>query len=181
MINGCGRDMPAAISFRHLRDGVKMIVGFGGGCHWCTEAVFASLRGVSNVDQGFIKSDPPHDGWSEAVRLQFDPAIIPLSALIEIHLRTHASTSSHKLRGKYRSAIYVLDGETEVEARQTLETLAPDFDAPLVTHVLALEDFRASPERYQNYADKNANGPFCTAYIDPKLALLRKEYSAYLR
>lgn len=158
-----------------------MIIGFGGGCHWCTEAVFANLKGVSDLDQGFIKSDPPHDNWSEAVRLNADLSVIPLVSLIEIHLRTHASTSAHKLRGKYRSAVYTVDEEAAASAQQALEKLAPEFDAPLVTQVLPLQSFLPSPERYQNYADKNANGPFCTAYIDPKLALLRKEYSAFLQ
>lgn len=158
-----------------------MKIGFGGGCHWCTEAVFAALQGVTDLEQGFIKSDEPNDTWSEAVQLSFDASVIPLTALIEIHLRTHASTSAHKMRGKYRSAIYVMDDETEKAAQQALQTLAPEFDAPLVTQILPLREFKASPERYQNYADKNADGPFCTAYIDPKLSLLRKEYSGYLR
>lgn len=158
-----------------------MNIGFGGGCHWCTEAVFAALRGVSDVNQGFIKSEPPHDNWSEAIRLQFYPSVIPLKTLIEINLRTHASTSAHKLRGKYRSAVYVGDKKAETTARQALEMLAPDFDAPLVTRIMPMKGFRASPQRYQNYADKNANGPFCTAYIDPKLAFLRKEYSDFLQ
>lgn len=157
-----------------------MKIGFGGGCHWCTEAVFAALRGVSDLEQGFIKSDPPNNSWSEAVQLSFSSSIIPLTALIEIHLRTHASTSNHKMRGKYRSAIYVMDQETETAARQALKSLAPGFDAALVTQVLPLREFKLSPEQFRNYAEKNANGPFCAAYIDPKLALLRKEYSGYL-
>lgn len=158
-----------------------MKIGFGGGCHWCTEAVFAALRGVCDLEQGFIKSDPPNDYWSEAVQLEFDSSNIPLSALIEIHLRTHASTSNHKMRGKYRSAIYVMDENTRTEALQALETLAPDFDLPLVTQILPFRGFKASPEQFQNYAEKNADGPFCAAYIDPKLKLLRLEYSDYLR
>ena len=49
-------------------------IGLGGGCHWCTEAVFQSLIGVQNVAQGFIKSLPPADTWSEAVIVNFEPS-----------------------------------------------------------------------------------------------------------
>jgi peptide-methionine (S)-S-oxide reductase len=156
-------------------------IGFGGGCHWCTEAVFAALRGVTRVEQGFIRADAPDDSFSEAVLLTFQPAKIPLESLIEIHLRTHSSTSNHSMRSKYRSAIYVMDEIQAEAARRVLAELAPGFDAPLVTRVLPFRTFKASEDRFQRYFEKNAGGPFCTRYIDPKLALLRKEFSAVLR
>ncbi|MEM9546265.1 MAG: peptide-methionine (S)-S-oxide reductase [Bacteroidota bacterium] len=79
-------------------------VGFGGGCHWCTEAVFQSLNGVTEVEQGWIASkEAPL--LSEAVIVHYDEKIIDLTILIEIHLRTHSATSSHSMRSKYRSAI----------------------------------------------------------------------------
>ena len=84
-------------------------VGFGGGCHWCTEAVFQQIRGVSKVDQGWIASVVPHDTFSEAVIVHFDPRIIKLDQLIEIHLKTHSCTSSHPMRSKYRSAVYYFE------------------------------------------------------------------------
>lgn len=68
-------------------------MGSGGGCHWCTEAVFQALCGVSNVEQGYIKSLPPHDSFFEAVVVTLDPKDIPLDVLIYVHLRTHASMS----------------------------------------------------------------------------------------
>ena len=155
-------------------------IGLGGGCHWCTEAVFQALAGVRSVEQGFMKSAAPHDSWSEAVMVEFDPEMIPLEAMIEVHLRTHASTSNHKMRGKYRSAVYVLsDGQGE-QVRMHLVQLQAGFDEKLVTQILNFEGFKASDERFQNYYARNAGGPFCQAYIDPKLALLRKEYGKLL-
>lgn len=154
-------------------------IGFGGGCHWCTEAVFASLRGVASVEQGFARSEPPNETWSEAVRIAFDPGLIPLSVLTDVHLRTHASTSNHKMRGKYRSAVYV-NGEGQAEdMRKILAGLQADFDAPLVTQVLPLMDFRHSDPRFHRYFERNAGGSFCTRYIDPKLALLRENYADF--
>ena len=163
-----------------MPDGVQKI-GFGGGCHWCTEAVFASLRGVTCVEQGFIRADAPDDEFSEAVLLTFQAEQISLASLIEIHLRTHSSTSNHAMRRKYRSAIYAMDEAQAGAARRVLAELAPAFDAPLVTRVLPFRTFKASDERFQRYAEKNAGAPFCTTYIDPKLALLRKEFGRLLK
>ena len=154
-------------------------IGFGGGCHWCTEAVFASLRGVGTVEQGFARSSPPNDTWSEAVRLFYDPDVIPLNVLIDIHLRTHASTSNHKMRGKYRSAVYTLSEAQSDSVREGLAELQTDFKEPLVTQVLPLAEFRQSDPRFHRYFERNEGGPFCTRYIDPKLAYLRKHYAKY--
>lgn len=156
-------------------------IGFGGGCHWCTEAVFVALRGVVRVEQGFIRADAPDDDFSEAVLLTFDPRAISLAVLIEIHLRTHSSTSNHAMRRKYRSAVYAMDKAQAEAARRVLKEAGPGFAAPLITRVLPFRTFRASDERFQRYAEKNAGGPFCTTYIDPKLALLRKEFSGVLK
>jgi len=156
-------------------------IGFGGGCHWCTEAVFQALHGVSSVAQGFIRSDPPSDSWSEAVLLLFEPDVIPLVSLIEVHLRTHASTSDHKMRGKYRSAVYVESDAQAADCVAALAGLQRQFDAPLVTQVLRNRGFKASDPRFHNYQTRNAGGQFCTRYIDPKLALLRERFATWVR
>jgi peptide-methionine (S)-S-oxide reductase len=156
-------------------------VGFGGGCHWCTEAVFQFLRGVGEVQQGFIRSKPPSDSYSEAVIVNFDSGEIGLAALIEVHVRTHASTSAHKLRGKYRSAVYAFDTDQAESARYELDRLQSDFDEPIVTQVLSFAEFKMSNEPYRNYYRSDPARPFCTAYIDPKLKLLRERFVGDLR
>ena len=156
-------------------------VGLGGGCHWCTEAVFQSLKGVSRVQQGFIRSDPPADGWSEAVVVHFDESQIDLATLIEVHVRTHASTAQHSMRGKYRSAVYVFDTDQAADAEQVIVLLNPQFADSLVTKVLTFEGFMASDERYHNYYESDPQRPFCRRYIDPKLDLLKRRFSADVR
>ena len=155
-------------------------IAFGGGCHWCTEAVFQALRGVQKTEQGFVQSTAPNATWSEAVIVQFDPATIPLATLIEIHLRTHAATSPHKMRGKYRSAIYTVTPDQDEPAGQTLAALAPEFDAPLVTKILPLIAFKPSDSRFHNYYETDPTRPFCKTYIDPKLAKLRTDFAQHL-
>ena len=156
-------------------------IGFGGGCHWCTEAVFHQLSGVHYVKQGFIKSSPPDESWSEAVIVSFDEADISLSILIEIHLRTHASNSPHKMRGKYRSAIYVFQKTQHEETDKILTNLQTTEQLGLETRILDHIDFKSSNERYHNYYRNAPDKPFCKNYIDPKLKLLRSEYTDYIQ
>ena len=155
-------------------------IGFGGGCHWCTEAVFQALKGVMSVEQGFIKSNPPYETWSEAVDVTFDPGVMPLAILIEIHLRTHSCTSRHQLRSKYRSAVYVQGAGQRAESQSLLTALQPAFDAPLVTMVLAHRGFKPSAEPFQNYYNTDPARPFCRRYIDPKLTLLRQKFARHM-
>ena len=152
-------------------------IGFGGGCHWCTEAVFNSLKGVEQVEQGFIRSTPPADALSEAVQLQFDPNKIPLAVLVEIHLRTHSSMSNHAFREKYRSAVYTLSDDLHEEVVEIIQALQSDFSKPLITQVLPLIEFQISPDKYQQYYQKHTEGAFCQRFVDPKLAMIREEFS----
>jgi peptide-methionine (S)-S-oxide reductase len=155
-------------------------VGFGGGCHWCTEAVFQSLRGVAKVEQGFIASQPPDDGFSEAVIVEFDPGAIGLDVLIGAHLATHSSASDHALRGKYRSAVYVFEAEQGARAEAVIARLATEAETAFVTRVLDLAAFRASDPRFHGYYVAGPDRPFCRTYIDPKLATLRRKFTEHV-
>lgn len=158
-----------------------VLVGFGGGCHWCTEAVFQPLVGVRAVRQGFIKSDAPFDSWSEAVEVDFDPDLISLRDLISVHLATHASTSEHKMRGKYRSAVYVVDTDQQMDCERIIAEIGHETETGFITQVLIHRDFMASDERFHNYYQSKPEKPFCQAYIEPKLAMLRTQYQQLLQ
>jgi len=149
-------------------------IGLGGGCHWCTEAVFQSVEGVIKVEQGYIASNAPADTFSEAVIVHYLPKRANLERLLEVHLHTHNSTSNHSFRDKYRSAVYFFSSEEEVEIRKILEKLQQQFEEPLVTQVLAFNEFKASREQIQDYYRKNPDAPFCRRYIEPKLEVLDK-------
>ena len=153
-------------------------IGFGGGCHWCTEAVFQSLIGVSKVEQGFIAATED-DQFSEAVIVHFNPEMISLKTLVEIHLHTHKSTSNHSMRNKYRSAVYTFNDTQKKVAKKILEELQLDFSKEIITQILSFREFNISDELFQNYYYKNPSKPFCETYINPKLSLLMKEFSNY--
>ena len=155
-------------------------IALGGGCHWCTEAVFQALKGVVKVEQGYVASVDSSTSFSEAVIIHFNEAIIALSVLIEIHLHTHKSTSNHSMRDKYRSAIYYFSEAQKKEATDILNGFKNTFEEEIITEVLPFSEFKASREAIQNYYKKNPEKPFCKQFINPKLELLVNKFSKYL-
>lgn len=156
-------------------------IGFGGGCHWCTEAIFDALKGVRQVEQGWITSSRPNATTpSEAVIVHYDEKKISLDILTEIHLFTHNSTSNHTFRDKYRSAIYTFSDEQEVKTQNILKQMQKLFEKPLVTKVYPFDTFRLNEEQYLNYYKSNPEKPFCQVRIKPKLRILMKKYRTYL-
>ena len=152
-------------------------VGFGGGCYWCTEGVFQVLRGVAQVDQGFIHSEPPADTWAEGVIVTFDPSVISLGTLSEVHLRTHSAGGAYSPRGKYRSAIYVVEEDQRFEAATAVAQFAEESGTVVRTLILPLVGFKPSDARYQNYYRTDPGRPFCRRYIDPKLEYIRRNFT----
>lgn len=156
-------------------------VALGGGCHWCTEAVFQSLKGVVKVEQGYVCSINENSWFSEAIIVHFNDTEIDLSVLIEIHLHTHKSTSNHSMRNKYRSAVYVFTKAQEVQCKLILEKLQDVFENKIITQVFKFSEFKASRESIQNYYQKNSEKPFCKQFINPKLKLLHNQFSEYIK
>ena len=152
--------------------------GFSGGCHWCTEGVLQSLRGVTQVEQGFLASTPPDDAWAEGVIVSFDPSVISLSVLSEVHLRTHSASNMRASREGYRSAIYFIEEEQREEALDAVSDFVDRTGERVRTKVLTLVDFKHSEERYRNYYLTDPERPFCRRYIDPKLDYIRENFSS---
>ena len=151
-------------------------IGLGGGCHWCTEAVFQSLIGVVKVEQGFVASEGEQNDFSEAVVVHFEVDEISLKDLITIHLHTHESSSNHSMRGKYRSAVYTFDAKQGLQVSAILTELKPDFNNKLVTKVYPFRKFKPSEEMFHDYFYSNPEKPFCKKHISPKLEVLLKKF-----
>ena len=164
-----------------MKKSITEKIAFGGGCHWCTEAIFQSLHGVHKVEQGWISSNSVEaKTLSEAVIVHFDPTHISLNVLTEIHLFTHNATSNHTFRKKYRSAVYAFSEEQQQKAKKILEDKQNYFEKPLITKVYSFEDFKLNEEKYLNYYESNPEKPFCKVRIEPKLKFLLKKYEKYV-
>lgn len=156
-------------------------IALGGGCHWCTEAVFQSLVGVDRVEQGYVASTGNNTSFSEAVIVHFNTEEISLKTLIEIHLHTHKSTSNHSLRERYRSAVYYFNEKQEQLAQEYIKSLQRDFDEMIISEVLPFSAFKPSRESLHNYYKTNPERPFCKRFIDPKIKLLLHRFSKHTR
>lgn len=152
-------------------------IGFGGSCHWCTEAIFQSITGVAKVDQGWIAAEGIEDSFSEGVLVFFEPSKINLFQLVKIHLHTHSCTSIHPMRQKYRSAVYTHSLKQHQEVLEILSQLQQEFDQPIITKALPFASFRMNKETYLDYYRKNPDKPFCQRYIVPKLKLVKEQLS----
>ncbi|MGO4818329.1 peptide-methionine (S)-S-oxide reductase [Flavobacterium sp. W22_SRS_FP1] len=156
----------------------KNKIALGGGCHWCTEAVFQSLLGVIKVEQGHVASIGDNSSFSEAVIVYFNSEEIAVTALIEIHLQTHKSTSNHSMRNKYRSAVYTFSEVQKQEVEQIIATFQKLSEKKLITQVFPFQTFKASRDEITNYYYNNPKKPFCESFINPKLKLLLNQFSS---
>lgn len=152
-------------------------IGFGGSCHWCTEAIFQSLEGVLEVKQGWILSEY----FSEAVVVDYDSAIISEATLIAVHLHTHNCTSNHSMREKYRSAVYTFTEDQASSAKEIISGLQTDFELPIITEVLPFREFKWNKPEQLNYYYTDPARPFCRNYIDPKLRLLMQRFGKEMK
>ncbi|MDD1781396.1 peptide-methionine (S)-S-oxide reductase [Enterovibrio sp. ZSDZ35] len=147
-----------------------MYIAVSGTCYWCMEAVFRALKGVSRVEQGFVKSRGNKD--SEAVFCFVDVCSISLKDVVSVHLATHACTANHSSRKKYPSAIYPVSANDTKLVTAALEDSAKAFDLPVVTEVRPFVAFYPTKRAQQNYFWRQTEKPFCQGTILPKLQAL---------
>jgi len=152
-------------------------IGFGGSCHWCTEAVFLSLKGVTAVQQGWIASDGDNSTFTEAVVVEFNPKTISLQTLVAVHLYTHSCTVNHSMRAKYRSAVYTFNATQATAAQNAIEALQPEFESVIITKVIPFKRFRLNSDNYLNYYYSDPDKPFCQNIVNPKLRVLLARFA----
>jgi len=172
------------------------IITLAGGCFWCTEAVFLQLKGVLSVQSGYIgghTTDPSYrsvcsgnTGHAEAIRIEYDSEYISLSDLFDIYFATHDPTQLNRqgndIGTQYRSAIFPIDQEQEIEARAAIERAQHDHNYPIVTTVEDANNWYSAEDYHQEYWDKEGSkNPYCMAVIPPKLMKLKKNYAEKLK
>ena len=170
---------------------------FGGGCFWCTEAVFAMLKGISKVEPGYAGGsveNPSYEkvsggdtGHAEVIRVTYDPAIISYEDLLTVFFGSHDPTTPNRQGAdtgeQYRSVILY---ETD-EDKQAAEKMIKEVDASLkdgtrvVTQLIPLGKFFPAEEYHQKYFEKNTNAPYCQLVIEPKVEKVRKRFAELVR
>lgn len=169
----------------------------GGGCFWCTEAVFDAVRGVSDVVSGYSgghTENPTYQqvcsettGHAEVVQIKFDPAEISYKEVLEIFFGTHDPTTLNRqgndVGTSYRSAIFYHSGEQKETAEKLIEELENEsvFGDPIVTEVTEFTNFYPAEDYHQNYFENNPNQPYCAAVVSPKVGKFRQKFADRLK
>lgn len=151
-------------------------LGFGGSCHWCTEGIFRSLKGIHEVKQGWISSVAPYEKPSEAVLVTFDPEMISRTDLVRIHLHSHSCTNAHSMRAKYRSAVYTFNTDQKAAVEMDIEREQNEFKERIITLTLPFVSFKLNQEHFLDYYYKDVNKPFCRNNITPKFKELLSDF-----
>ena len=168
----------------------------GGGCFWCSEAVFDEIKGVEKVVSGYSGGKVPGTptyrevcsgltGHAEVIQVSFDPTVVSYEDLLVIFMTTHNPTTLNRQgadRGtQYRSVIFYHNEEQKKNAETVLKEMAPYFDDPIVTELSPLEKFHPAEVHHQDYYANNQGQGYCTAVISPKLAKLREMHADKLK
>ena len=170
---------------------------FAGGCFWCTEAVFRSITGVRAVESGYIGGHVPNPtykavcggqtGHAEAIRIDFDEAVVSYADLLDIHMATHDPTQLNRQGGdvgtQYRGALFPLDDAQQAEAQAGIarwNDAHPGQQA--VTTIEGPAEWYPAEDYHQEYwQGEGQRNPYCLATIPPKLAKLQAGFGEKLR
>mgnify|MGYP000904131707 CR=1 FL=1 len=157
---------------------------FGGGCFWCTEAVFDRVHGVLDVESGYANG---HVGHAEVLKLVFDPAQIGLDLLLEIFFGTHDPTTPNRqgndVGTQYRSAIYTTSEAQLQVARDFVDMLNQRllFGVPVVTEVQPLDNYWPAEAYHQDYFAHNPHQGYCAYVVGPKVQKFLQTFAQYAK
>ena len=169
-------------------------ITLGGGCFWCTEAVFVKVRGITDVESGYSNGQitrPSYDdvcsgrtGSNEVVKLTYDASDITLQEILEIFFVVHDATTLNRQGNdtgtQYRSGIYYSTPEQKQVAEDMIRQMGENkiFGKPIVTEVLPIANYWPAEDYHQDYFEKNPNQGYCVAVAGPKVAKFRKTFAS---
>ncbi len=169
----------------------------GGGCFWCTEAVFVKVRGVTDVESGYANGHtgrPSYEqvcsgatGYNEVVRLTYDPDKVSTRQLLEvffvIHDPTQLNRQGHDVGTQYRSGIYFTTPEQKQVADDLIREMSQEkvYGAPIVTEVQPLAAYWPAEDYHQDFFERNPYQGYCLAVAAPKVAKFRQTFAALVR
>jgi peptide-methionine (S)-S-oxide reductase len=173
------------------------IATLGGGCFWCTEAVFDDLRGVSSVESGYSGGTVPNPsyeqvctgrtGHAEVVQVTFDPKIVSYEDILGIFFTIHDPTTLNRQGNdsgtQYRSVIFYHDEDQKKSAEKVIKEIASAkiWDDPIVTELSPFVAFYKAEDYHQEYFASNPNQGYCRVVIAPKVAKFRNHYRDKLK
>ena len=179
-----------------MADTIKTAV-LGGGCFWCTEAVFSRLKGILRVTPGYAGGNvdkPTYQqvcdgttGHAEVNKIEFDPSVISYTDLLKVFFHVHDPTTLNRQGNdfgeQYRSIILYNNDEQKDAAERFVRDLNTngEFKRPVVTEIKPLTAFYEAEDYHQGYYENNSRQPYCRLIITPKLDTFRQKFSKSLK
>ena len=172
------------------------IATIGGGCFWCTEAVFQRINGVEKVVSGYSGGTVPGrptyreicsglTGHAEVIQVSFNPEIISYKTILEIFMTTHDPTTLNRqgadVGTQYRSVIFYHNDIQKEIAHKVISELQSYFSNPIVTEISPLTKFFEAEDYHQNYYNQNKEQGYCSFVISPKIQKLKSQHASYLK
>ena len=170
---------------------------FGGGCFWCTEAVFLELNGVEKVLSGYSgghDENPTYravcsgtTGHAEVIHVEYGPEKVTYAELLEVFFKTHDPTTLNRqgndIGTQYRSVVFYHDDEQKRIAVEVIKKLGTSgaYDNPIVTEVTKFEKFYPAEDYHQNYYALNGAQPYCQLIVRPKVEKVRQVFADMLK
>ena len=162
---------------------------FGGGCFWCTEAVFLQLKGITQVVSGYAgghTTNPTYEAicngdtnHAEVILIDFDEQQISYQQLLTVFFAIHDPTTLNRqgndIGTQYRSVIYYFNALQKAEATQFIEQLKAD-GLDIVTELSSVPTFYPAEEYHQNFFARNPAQGYCNFAIPPKLLKLHSQF-----
>src|SRR5205823_13611811 len=175
----------------------REVATLGGGCFWCTEAIFDQLKGVEKVESGYSGGKVPNPsyedvctgatGHAESIQITFNPKQISFKDILQIFFTLHDPTTLNRqgadIGTQYRSAIFYHTPEQKSVAEEVIANLndAGIYDAPIVTELVPAPEFYPAEDYHQEYFERNPAQPYCRAVVAPKVAKFRSKFLAKLK
>ena len=169
----------------------------GGGCFWCTEAVYKEVRGVTDVESGYSNGEterPTYEqvctgrtGHAEVVKLEFDPAQISLREILEIFFVVHDPTTLNRQGNdagtQYRSGIYYTSDAQKQVYQEVIREIGASktYSSPVVTEVAQLANYSAAEAYHQDYFLNNPNQGYCAFVVGPKVEKFQKTFASRVK
>lgn len=173
------------------------IAVFGGGCFWCTEAIFKMLKGVSSVLPGYaggLTENPTYEdvcggdtGHAEVIKIEYDPALIAYETLLTVFFATHDPTTPNRqgndVGTQYRSIVLYTTDDQKKAAEKFIAELegSSDMGGHVTTQVVPLEKFYPAEAYHQDYFAKNPANMYCNVVINPKLKKVQEKFAELLK
>ncbi|HTW77733.1 MAG TPA: peptide-methionine (S)-S-oxide reductase MsrA [Thermoplasmata archaeon] len=177
--------------------GDREVATLGGGCFWCTEAVFSDLRGVVEVVPGYSGGSVPRPtyeqvctgstGHAEVVQVTFDPNVLTYHDLLTVFFTVHDPTTKDRqgndVGPQYRSAVFYRNAAEKATAEQVVRELEAEhlYRKPFVTEIVPFQAFYPAEEYHRNYFRRNPERAYCQLVIAPKVAKFRSKFTDRLK